>query len=468
MAGPPGATRPRGGVALDGEVPEVLEEVVDLGAAGVGEARCCAFNAPGTLLLVGGASGVVAVVDWALRKPVTVLAAAEADGGPATSAVAAVGFGPGGRLCCVARLDALETWDVAERRRLFRAPLALPPSRCELDPVTGATCLVAGAKGRPMLVPVAAGAPPAMPLALSEPDGPGAEGTTAAYASGGRVVIAGTTRGVVDVVCARTNALVATVKLGRGFAVKALGVEPCGAGNVAVCCADGSVRVLELDAATGAFLDRGQQPFATPVDAAKFGTALALSPGGTHAVTASAIKTDHVLHVWSAAQERRVRVLEGPAGTGGIAALAWHPTAPVVCAIGGTASAVYAWAPRYVERWSAFAPDFLELDQNAEYTEREDEFDEGFDGAGAPSAASPGASDDAGDDEDEIVSIDEDDPMAVLDDGAPAGYLRFVPGVHHLPPPRPPTGPADARLPPPPPQAALGAPKSSAPAKASS
>lgn len=89
-------------------------------------------------------------------------------------------------------------------------------------------------------------------------------------------------------------------------------------------------------------------------------------------VGASANKAEHKIHIWNRKFGQLARILECPKE--GLADLTWHPTRPIVASV-TTAGVVYLWAKDYTENWSAFAPDFKELEENEEYMEREDEFD---------------------------------------------------------------------------------------------
>jgi COMPASS component SWD1 len=55
--------------------------------------------------------------------------------------------------------------------------------------------------------------------------------------------------------------------------------------------------------------------------------------------------------------------------------LKWHPHRPFVAACGLESGRVYLWSIITPQRWSALAPDFVEVEENVEYIEREDEFD---------------------------------------------------------------------------------------------
>ncbi|KAF7730248.1 hypothetical protein EC973_002491 [Apophysomyces ossiformis] len=96
------------------------------------------------------------------------------------------------------------------------------------------------------------------------------------------------------------------------------------------------------------------------------------SGDGEFVIGGSGHKAEHNIYIWDKKLGNLVKILEGPKEP--LDDLAWHPVRPVIGSVSSYGN-IYIWTTKQEENWSAFAPDFTELEENLEYDEKEDEFD---------------------------------------------------------------------------------------------
>ncbi|RBR24969.1 uncharacterized protein FIESC28_02239 [Fusarium coffeatum] len=88
---------------------------------------------------------------------------------------------------------------------------------------------------------------------------------------------------------------------------------------------------------------------------------------------AASTYNNHELYVWERNHGSLVCMLKDPKEEQGV--IEWHPTRALLAACGLETGRIYIWSVVSPQKWSALAPDFAEVEENVEYIEKEDEFD---------------------------------------------------------------------------------------------
>lgn len=195
------------------------------------------------------------------------------------------------------------------------------------------------------------------------------QGVIAVFTKKGEKIYAGTPRGNIIIIdtTTRTKLKEISVATGTQTGIKSIAFSQDGSAYI-VNSMDRNIRVYRTDS------DVCEHTFSDVVNHVQWKTCCFSAGRGDFIIGGSAEEAQHHIYIWDRHMGQLLRILEGPRTAGGLLDCVWHPQRPIIASI-SMYGLVFIWTVNSTENWSAFAPDFKELEDNEEYIEREDEFD---------------------------------------------------------------------------------------------
>ncbi|KAG2186066.1 hypothetical protein INT43_002504 [Umbelopsis isabellina] len=191
--------------------------------------------------------------------------------------------------------------------------------------------------------------------------------TSVSWNKNGDRIYAGTSKGFLNVIDVESRKIIHSMRI-TSTSIKGLQVSRKGR-DIVVNANDRIIRVYNISESTS--IPKLQNKFQDLVNRIQWNQ-VCFSTDGEFIIGGSAHKAEHNIYIWDKNMGNLVKILEGPKEP--LDDLTWHPIRPVIASV-STYGNIHIWATSRDENWSAFAPDFIELEENLEYEEKEDEFD---------------------------------------------------------------------------------------------
>ncbi|VDI73455.1 COMPASS component SWD1 [Mytilus galloprovincialis] len=339
--------------------PEEFDGALDC----VSIAITCAFNRHGTLLAVGCNDGRIVVWDFLTRGIAKIISAH-------VHPVCTLCWSRDGhKLLSAATDNTVSVWDVVEGEcdKTYRFPS--PILKVQFHPRYRTQFLVCPMK-HPAVKMEIDGKHSVIPL-----DDDSDLNIVASYDRRGTNIYTGNAKGRILVFSVSDLKLLASFRVTTGTlnttAIKSIEFARRGSCFL-VNSADRIIRVYECGEVLACGKDGEPEPVQKLQDLVNktLWKKCCFSGDGEYIVAGSA--RQHSLYMWEKSVGNLVKILHGTKGEL-LLDVVWHPVRPIIASI--SSGLVSIWAQNQVENWSAFAPDFKELDENVEYEERESEFD---------------------------------------------------------------------------------------------
>ncbi|KAI4887741.1 hypothetical protein NFI96_017182 [Prochilodus magdalenae] len=382
-------------------------------------ALTCTFNRWGTLLAVGCNDGRIVIWDFLTRGIAKIISAH-------IHPVCSLCWSRDGHKLVSASTDNIVSqWDVlsgdCDQRFRFPSPIL----KLQYHPRDADKVLVCPMKSAPVLLTLSDSKHVVLPV-----DDDSDLNVVAAFDRRGEYIYTGNAKGKILVLNTDTQDLVASFRVTTGTsnstAIKSIEFARKGSCFL-INTADRIIRVYDGREILTCGRDGEPEPMQKLQDLVNRTPwkRCCFSGDGEYIVAGSA--RQHALYIWEKSIGNLVKILHGTRGEL-LLDVAWHPVRPIIASI--SSGVVSIWAQNQVENWSAFAPDFKELDENVEYEERESEFDIEDEDKSEPEQTGANAA------EDEEVDVTSVDPIPAfcssdeeLEDYKALLYLPIAPEV---------------------------------------
>ncbi|ODQ55874.1 Set1 complex component swd1 [Saitoella complicata NRRL Y-17804] len=346
-----------------------------------GHACCLRFNRTGSHLAAGLLDGSVVIWDFLTHGPVRTLKGH-------TRPINSVSWSRCGRYVLSAARDwKLVLWDLQDGSRLHTVRFEAPIWGADMHPSNHLICVAALFEDKPCLVDMSSGEVvkhvlPTVPLRSQEDIEGMTEKQVASDASqqtlvtiwdkSGSYILSGTSKGWINIIAYPSLDIVKSIRIGNTN-IKHMRLSPSGR-ELVLNPADRIIRTIQLPDLATVTVEAEieiEYKFQDVINRLQWNAA-AFSQSGDYVLAASHKRTE--IYIWERASGTPlVKILEGTREE--LVDMDWHPVQPLVVAAGLEQGVIYVWAIPQAENWSALAPDFVELEENVEYEEREDEFD---------------------------------------------------------------------------------------------
>ncbi|XP_063307543.1 retinoblastoma-binding protein 5 isoform X2 [Pelobates fuscus] len=382
-------------------------------------ALTCTFNRWGTLLAVGCNDGRIVIWDFLTRGIAKIISAH-------IHPVCSLCWSRDGHKLVSASTDNMVSlWDVlsgdCDQRFRFPSPIL----KVQFHPRDQNRVLVCPMKSAPVMLSLSDSSHVVLPV-----DDDSDLNVVASFDRRGEYIYTGNAKGKILVLKTNSQDLVASFRVTTGTsnttAIKSIEFARKGSCFL-INTADRIIRVYDGREILTCGRDGEPEPMQKLQDLVNRTPwkKCCFSGDGEYIVAGSA--RQHALYIWEKSIGNLVKILHGTRGEL-LLDVAWHPVRPIIASI--SSGVVSIWAQNQVENWSAFAPDFKELDENVEYEERESEFDIEDEDKSEPEQTGGDAA------EDEEVDVTSVDPIAAfcssdeeLEDTKALLYLPIAPEV---------------------------------------